>query len=314
MKKILALFLAITILFTLSACAKTTESGEGISTQSNGNETAPNSKDEYSEETEQTSTPNNEKIELSFAELVVVDNDDCMIKVTGIDEDSWLGFSLKVELENKSSDKNYMFSIDESSINGVAVSALLASEVSAGKKANDEITFYDDDADAELIGEFTDIELTFSVSDSDDWSADDIYSGSVHIYPYGEQNATTFVRTAQPEDQILVDNEQITVIVTGYEWDDIWGYMANVFIVNKTEKTLMFSADDVSLNGYMVEPYFAVFVSGGKSAFESITWSEAALEENNITEVDEIELTLSVYDWNDWTADDIVNETFVLNP
>ena len=144
--------------------------------------------------------------------------------------------------------------------------------------------------------------------------ADDIYNGTVHVYPYGEEKATSYVRQAQPQDEILFDNDDVTVIVTGYEWDDFWGYMANVYIVNKTAQNLMFSAEDTSINGYMVDPFFAVSVPGGKCVFESITWSSDTLDENNITDVEEIEFTLSVTDWNDWTAEPIVNETFVLNP
>ena len=43
-------------------------------------------------------------------------------------------------------------------------------------------------------------------------------------------------------------------------------------------------------------------------------WSETSFEENEITEVEEIEMLIRVYDSEDWLADDIYSETVTLNP
>ena len=40
-------------------------------------------------------------------------------------------------------------------------------------------------------------------------------SESIHIYPYGKENAGKFVYEAKAGDQVLVDNEYVTVIYTG---------------------------------------------------------------------------------------------------
>lgn len=42
-------------------------------------------------------------------------------------------------------------------------------------------------------------------------------------------------------NNVIIDNDYVTVIVTGYEDDEIWGYTANLFLLNKTDKTVMFS-------------------------------------------------------------------------
>lgn len=49
------------------------------------------------------------------------------------------GYTLKAQLENKSTEKTYMFSVESASINGVQCDPMFASEVAAGKKANEEI-------------------------------------------------------------------------------------------------------------------------------------------------------------------------------
>ena len=83
---------------------------------------------------------------------------------------------------------------------------MFASEVAAGKKANEEINFSTDTLEENGIVEYTDIELTFKVYDSNDWSADPVGKETIHVYPYGEENAVAFVREAQATDNVIIDN------------------------------------------------------------------------------------------------------------
>lgn len=116
------------------------------------------------------------------------------------------GYTLKAQLENKSTEKTYMFSVESASINGVQCDPMFASEVAAGKKANEEINFSTDTLEENGIVEYTDIELTFKVYDSNDWSADPVGKETIHVYPYGEENAVAFVREAQATDNVIIDN------------------------------------------------------------------------------------------------------------
>ena len=294
MKKLAALLLALIMVFSFVSCDESTTPSSG----SNGENSA------------QSET----KKEITFTEAVAVDNAECSIKITGIDPNNYMGFTLKAQLENKSAEKTYMFSIEKASVNGVQTSPLFASEVAAGKKSNDTISFMDDDELKENgVGDFTDIELTFRVYDSNDWMADEVARETVHIYPYGEDKAVNFVREAKDSDNVIVDNESVTVIVTGYEEDTFYGYSVNMFLLNKTDKEIMFTANEVSVNGFMVDPLFANSVSGGKCAFASMTWFDTTFEENGITDVEEIEFILRAYDYNNWSAD-FANETITLNP
>lgn len=305
MKRITAMILVLTLLLALAACGTTTTTP----TENNGN-----SSETTAAATDEAAAPAETKAEeISFEEVIAVDNEQCTIKITTIVEDAFWGYTLKAYLENKSTDKNYMFSITSASINGVMANPLFASEVAAGKKANESISFSDSEMDAD-IGEYTDIELNFRVYDSDDFMADPVAEQSVHIYPYGQDKATTFVRTALDTDTVLIDNENVPAILTGYEEDAIWGYTANIFLVNKTEKTVMFSISDASVNGFMADPFFADELDAGKCAFSSVSWSDTTLAENSITEIQTIEFTMRAYDSNDWMADDLAHETVTLNP
>lgn len=279
MKKIASLFLALTIMLSLVVCG-------------------------YGEQAE----------ELTFEEITVVDNDQCLIKITDIDPDSTWGYTLKAYMENKSGDKTYMFSITDAAVNGVETETAFAAEIAAGKKSNKDINFYDKKLSSNGVGDFTDIELSFKVYDSNDWLADPAAKETVHIYPYGEDKATKFVRETQPSDIVIVDNDEVSVIVTGYGEDAIWGYTVNLFLVNKTDKGLMYSVDNASVNGFMADPFWATSVGAGKVAFSTMSWSDSKLEENGITTVEEIEMNFKIKDSENWLANAIFSEAITLNP
>ncbi len=305
MKKLLALILATFMLLSLIACNVET------SPDSNNNDSSQN---QTNNNTENNNTENNNKNEITFSGKVAVDNAECFIKVTEIDPDNMWGYTLKVQLENKSSDKTYMFSVESAAINGLQCDPFFATEVAAGKESNKTISFTKSQLEESGIKDYTDIELTFRVYDKIDWMADDVAKETIHIYPYGESKAVKYVRTPKASDNIIVDNEYVTVIVTGYEEDAIWGYTVKLFLLNKTNKNVMFSVDEASVNGYMADPFYAKSVSAGKCAFSSMSWSDTTLEENGITAVDEIEFNLRIYDEDDWFADDLVNKTVTLVP
>ena len=306
MKKLLALLLALLMMFSFVACEKDSDKD----TDKDDDKSSVTDKNDGSGEKED----DDKELEFVFEETVVVDNDECLIKITDIDSEDFFGYTLKAELENKSSDKTYVFSVDSASVNGVQCSPLFYSEIAAGKKAKEDISFGGDQLEEKGITEYTDIELTFRVYDSEDWMADDIAVETVNIYPYGEENATKFVRESKDTDNVIMDNEYAKVTVIECGKDEFWGYTASLYIENKSDKTLMISADDVAVNGYMADPLFATSVSEGKVAFSSMSWSDETFEENGITDVEEIEFTLTVTDADDWLADSFAEEVITLNP
>lgn len=311
MKRIATLFLVLAMLCSLAACGGETTNNNG---GTNGNNSANNSDQTTSSTDESTTGEENSKNEITFTEMVAVDNDECSIKITGIEADNMWGYTIKALLENKSAEKTYMFSVETAAINGVQCDPSFATEVAAGKKSNVEISFSGDELEENGITEYTDIELTFRVYDSNDWTADAVAKETIHIYPYGEDKAVNFVREAQDSDNVIIDNDYVSVIVTGYEKDEIWGYTVNLFLLNKTDKNVMFSVDEASVNGFMADPFYATSVSAGKCAFSSMAWSDTTFEENSIREVETIEFKFRAYDEDNWSGDDFANETITLNP
>ncbi len=249
---------------------------------------------------------------VTFEEFAAVDNEACSIIITDIDPDNMWGYTVNALMENKSADKTYMFSVETACVNGVQADPFFADEIAPGKKANESICF--PDLEEYGITDYTDIELNFRVYDTNDWMADDAAEETVHVYPYGEENAVQYVREARDTDRVLADNDAASVIVTDIRKDALWGYTLDLFINNKTATDIMVIVEEASVNGFMIDPFFAANVNAGKCEFSSISWSDSALEENGITDVQEIELVLRVYDYEDWMAEDYINERIVINP
>lgn len=295
MKKLLAFLLSITMLLSLNACSSE-DDGE---------------KSDKKNKKEKTPVVD----EITFEEMTVVDNDYCTIKLTGVDPDDDWGFGINIFVENKTDDRNLMFSVDDAIVNGVEFDPFFATEVAPGKKDNDTISFMDEEL-TEIIGVFTDIEMNFRVYDSDNWEEDDLVDVTTHVYPYGEDKVVQFSRESLSSDIVLLDNEYVTMLVTGFEEDHIWGYTANVYLVNKTDVAVMFSVEDASINGYMIDPFFAQSVSAGCCAFGEMTWSEESLAEDDISikDIETIEMTVRAYNDEEWQDDDFANETVTIEP
>lgn len=169
MKKLVTLLLSLALVLSLAAC---------------GGEATPDASDDApaSSQNEESTENDNTENQIVFEEVVAIDNAECAVKITEIDPDNMWGYTLKAQLENKSTEKTYMFSVESASINGVQCDPMFASEVAAGKKANEEINFSTDTLEENGIVEYTDIELTFKVYDSNDWSADPVGKETIHVY------------------------------------------------------------------------------------------------------------------------------------
>ena len=97
--------------------------------------------------------------------------------------------------------------------------------------------------------------------------------------------------------------------------DDVWGLELNVYMVNYTDKRVVFILDDASINGYMIDVYWANYLLPDSQAIDDICFYPEDLEEIGITDEDDIEkieFTFRVYDADDYYADDIYYEEIVL--
>lgn len=242
-------------------------------------------------------------------DIKVFDNDKVSATVIGYGEDEPADYRVYLYLENKSDDTDYTFAVSGCAVNGVEILSGGVFTVPAGKAALDSFYITDSILEENGITDFSDIYVSIRVYDPESWDADDVADNGVHLYPVGKDNAVPFVREAKATDKVIVDNESITVIVTGMTEDDIIDTQSLCFyFINKTNEKIMFSMEDVSINDYMIDPFFAVSVMPGFSKFSSASWFNDELNENGIESIEEISFTMLARNADDSDSEDILNE------
>lgn len=248
----------------------------------------------------------------TLADYVVVDNENCFFSIKNIDPAGDWGFTVNVFCENKT-DKTLMFSWDKVSVMGFMVDPFWATEVAAGKKANAAISFSYDSLDQIGMESVDDITFTLRVSDSSDWSVDPVLEEEYAIYPTGKsiQDISYPARKTSDTEVILYDNDEYSVIVLSNEADG-GDFLMHYYLENKTGHEIMFSMDDVSVNGYMADPFWGTSVAAGKKLYATARFYESLLSDNGIEAVEEIEFTLRVSNADSW--DTHATEVFTYVP
>lgn len=286
MKKLIAMLMAAAMVLSLYAC------GSGDSGDDKSGETA-------KAETEVKAA--------DFKEKVLFDNDQCTFTVKAIDS-SASTYSLSVAMVNKS-DLDLTFTLDYATINGWTIGTLWADTVTAGMSGNSSIEFASSDLKAAGISDVQCIELHLRVYDDNDW-VNNLVDETYTIYPLGAESFDVTYREKADSDIVLVDTDEYSVIVTGFDPDNVWGYTMTLYLCNKTDKYLMFSTENTAINGTMCDPFWASAVAPHSQEYSDVSWSDSALEESGIDSVSEISFPLSIRDYYD--IGDLLNETYTI--
>ena len=223
-----------------------------------------------------------------------MDKEDYAIRVDGIEVDEDGFYSIQLTFENKSQDKEFNFSLDSLSGDGIRLDSFIGCDVAAGKKSKETIDLpYSEYYDMRDFGE---LELSFSVGERGYSAAHPKEVESFSIYPYGENSGVKFERKVGKDEKVLTENENFRVTQLGGAFDDRGRYVLTLFIENKSDKDLRYEAEKISINDYMVDTSMTGDLKPGESGFAELRWSKRRLEESQITEVKEIEFTLRVID------------------
>lgn len=308
MKKIFALLLAVIMLLSLAACGGSEEQTPTNSTAAPTEPTAAVTEDF----TEAPTQPPVTQTEMD--EAVLIDNEQVTFAVTKVENNSHMGMQLQVQCVNKT-DRALLFSWDMVSVCGFMYDPLWAEEVAANKTANS--TVYLDTYELEQMGVETvdEISFTLRISDSENWMEAPLVEEALTVYPTGLSADTVQLPERAPTDgQVVIsDNEALRFVI---EWAeaDASAYTLQVYMENKTDSNLMFAWDLVSVNGFMIDPFWTEAVAAGRKACSEVIFYQSDLEENKIAAVSDIEFTLRVSDYDNWEADCLLEETYTYTP
>ena len=253
----------------------------------------------------------------STTEEVILDDENSSFIILSSEFTSTGGYELEYYIENKTTDKELMFSWDDVSMNGYMIDPFFASSITPGKREYGTITFSSWRLEELGFESIDEIEFNLRVYDENDWLADNLVDDIYAVYPTGKTPDSVIYpnRVTTATEVIIYENNQCSFIILSSEINTYGEYEISYFIENKTDDLdLMFTWNDVSVNGYMIDPYFASLVIAGKREYGTITFYSSDLEENSITEVNNIEFELEIYNDFDWLEDPILQSVFTYTP
>ena len=249
---------------------------------------------------------------ITFTETTIIDNDECSVIATKIDPKGFYGYTINVVLENKTSDKRFMFSTFNEYVNGLSIYANFSEDVGPGMIRYSQIFFLRADLKEYKIDKITDIEMNFNVSLYNQVGT--IANETVHLYPYGEERVTRYERESLDTDNIIVDNEYTRVTIIDYN-DHTWGFDVEMFLENKCEEELHFNIKNSYVNDKEMTVYGSKWILPNHSAYLTFGWSRFDLIPADIHKISKIQFDLEAsYQIEAFVRDYVVNETFTLNP
>ncbi|MGN1418144.1 MAG: hypothetical protein ACI4W6_02325 [Acutalibacteraceae bacterium] len=236
--------------------------------------------------------PDGNASKVAINEQVLFENDKYKITATSLDEDGFFGADINVLIENNS-DKSITVQAESCSVNGIMVDAIFSADIAAGKKDNNSITLSSTDLEAANITTIKDIELVLSIYDFDSWDAI-VKSEKIKIQTTADNS---YVQPVDDSGFLAYEDDNVKIVVKKLNSSDsFWGSDLYLYIENNSDKSLTVQANDVSVNGFMVDPMFSCEIDAGKKAFDTISFFETDLENNSITDITNIELKFHIID------------------
>lgn len=234
---------------------------------------------------------------ITIDKQVLLDQDDIVVTATEYFTDSLWGDGLKLLLENNS-DKDVTVGCNALIVNDYMITDLFSSEIAAGKKSNETMYFSSPQLEAAGIENVGKIEIYFQITDSSTY--DTIFDSECVVVQTSEYaNMDTTPNDSGTE---LYNQDGIKIIGKTVDENSFWGTAILLYTENNSGKNIGISVDDMSINGFMMSPFFSTTVYDGKKSIDDITVFSNDLEENGIEAIEDVELKFHIYDADSYST------------
>lgn len=114
------------------------------------------------------------------------------------------------------------------------------------------------------------------------------------------------------KEQTIINANDVSVVYKGIEKTK-YGSKVKLYIENNSIYDYDFQLRNVSINNFMYEPVMSVEVNSGKKANDGFTIETDFLEENDITDINSISLSIHAINWKSY-SNSFDTETVTFNP
>ena len=291
-KKCVALVLCFTLFAAIAIGSGSSDSGnkkDVVSSTDSGTNPANDPSTADTEEKSNTDNDANTSSVPTIEEQVLIDTNGIKITAKEYLTDKIWGDGIKLLIEN-SSDTDYTVGCDALIVNDYMITDLFSSKVAAGKNANETMYLSSSGLKAAGIESVGKVEMYFHASDAQYNMVFKNEYAEIHTSEY--DNMDTTPNDAGTE---LYSADGIRIVGKTVDENSFWGSAILLYIENNSGKTVGINVDDMSINGFMITPYFSTTVYDGKKALEDITILSNQLEENGIESIDNVELKFHIY-------------------
>lgn len=288
MKKSLLPVLLLSAAFALSACNSATpqsvDDGSSVSTSSS-----------VASEVEQTPAPTPADAPSQIEETVLFDENGIKITAKGINHESLTGPEIQLLIENNGS-KDIIVQPNLCVVNGFTIQTSMSSTVTSGKSANDSVTIMESSLSDANIGKFEEISIDLKIADANTYSTD-ATTGLISLKTnYYGQNMQTY----DDAGTVVYEADGIKIVSQGVE-DQTMGKGVRFYVQNDRDYPVMISANDVSLNGFMVDESMSITAAQHSKAIGYMTFLNSSLEENSIEAISDIEMSFTIINADELT-------------
>lgn len=228
---------------------------------------------------------------ITIEEQVLFEQDGLKVTATEYVSDSIWGDSIKLLIENDGS-SDIGLGCTALIVNDYMITDLFSSTIAAGKKANEELDLSSSSLKAAGIETVGKVEVYFHTFDPDSYmTIDNLDCVTIETSAFDSMDST-------PNDagQELYNSDGIRIVGKYVDENSFWGTAILLYIENNCGENKIIQCEDLSINGYMLTPYFSCTIYDGKKAVDDITLLSSQLEENGITEINDVELKFKIID------------------
>jgi len=225
-------------------------------------------------------------------EQVLLDHNGIIITLKSLDYDDFYGPLFIILIENES-DTSITVSTFNEYTNGIMKNTFFHVSVEPGKKANEEMRVLTYDMILAGIETVAEVEFMFRIYNSE--THNNIYISDLINIKTSAYDSYTQVH--DDSGTLLFDEKGLKFVAKDLESDideTYWGARIPVYIENTSDRDLIVQLVDVSVNGYMIDPYYSCTLVSGKRAYDTIRFTRSHFDRNDIENIEELEFTLQI--------------------
>ncbi len=278
MKRIFCTLLAFLLVLSLAAC---------------GGQPAETAQAETTGETiAETTVPETTKPDtlIPMDPVILLDTDQCYVEVNGYDLEREPGYLyLQATVTNKT--QSLLCFIGRIETNGLALDYSVYTEAAAGETVTDSFAIFVEDAERLGVDPVTDVAVTPIVYFDNVYEDQTVYE-TVHVCPYGQEDAYTLEWQPEENDIVLFDTKDAAAYILGFEPSAVKAQFLgiNLMLVNKTETDIIFfSPTFMTYRDDGTSYAFSCRVPASGVAAATVGWTEEEYHKRDVTDASQLQ-------------------------